>query len=317
VIIKLIDRIQQDFEKKQMYKEIDAYIDFVRIEKRLSRHTVSAYAHDLRMMVEFFDKKHLNSVSNVKEPHILEFLVELHKSGMESRSIARHLVSVRSFFNFLRIEKIINDDPAAKIEFPKKWQRLPEVMTPGEVDVLLAVPNIKTPIGFRDHSILQLMYACGLRVSEVVGLALTQMTLGTTDDDQTFLVVMGKGSKERVVPIGKVARLALKEYLETVRPTFVAADSTDKVFLSRLGKGLTRQQLWKIIKRLVLKAGIKRHITPHTLRHSFATHMIERGADLRSVQTMLGHADITSTQIYTHVNTTHLREIYKKFHPRS
>jgi integrase/recombinase XerD len=190
-------------------------------------------------------------------------------------------------------------------------------MTIEEVDALLCAPDVKNDLGFRDHAILQLMYASGLRVSELVGLSISQLTIGTTEFDQTFLMTMGKGSKERVVPVGKAACNVVREYLETVRPRLKKEGSPDRIFLNRLGNGLTRQQLWNIIRRLAMKAGIRRHITPHTLRHSFATHMIERGADLRSVQTMLGHADITSTQIYTHVNTKHLKDIYKKFHPRA
>lgn len=301
-----------------MHNEIDLYINFIRIEKGLSPHTVSAYAHDLRGIVEYLEKRKITDVRSVKETDILDILVTLHKSGMESRSIARHLVSIRSFFNFLRREKIISDDPTAKVEFPKKWQRLPEVMTMEEVDALLGATNASTDLGLRDHVIMQVMYASGLRASEVVGLTLNQVTLGSTDFDQTFLMTMGKGSKERIVPVGKVACKALKEYLETVRPRLAkTSNPSDKIFVSKRGGAISRQQLWNIIKRLAMKAGIKRHITPHTLRHSFATHLIEHGADLRSVQTMLGHADISSTQIYTHVNTTHLKEIYRKFHPRA
>jgi len=297
--------------------QIDLYINYIRIEKRLAANTVSAYAHDLRRMADFFEKKGVTNVSGVGESHVLACLVDLHKNGMDSRSVSRHLVSFRGFFNFLRREKIIKDDPTAKIEFPKKWKKLPEVMTLDEVERLLAAPDLKATLGFRDFTILQLMYATGLRASEVVNLPLTQVTLGTTEFDQTFLTTIGKGSKERLVPIGKVAAKILREYIETVRPLLAKHSSPDQLFLSRNGDKLSRQQLWNIISALVKKAMIKRHVSPHTLRHSFATHLIERGADLRSVQTMLGHSDISTTQIYTHVNTTHLKEIYKKFHPRA
>ena len=300
-----------------MFHEVDAYLDYIRVEKGLSSNTIEAYAHDLRRMCEFFEAKKITDIKSVYEPHILAFLVFLHRGKMESSSVSRNLVAVRSFFRFLRREKLIDDDPTTKIEFPKKWLRLPEVMTIGEVDALLAASDLKNDFGFRNHAILQLMYACGLRVSEVINLSLNQITLGTTNYDLTFLMTMGKGSKERIVPIGKVACLVLKEYLEIVRPRLTKEKPSDKLFLSRFGRAMTRQQLWKIIKKMARKAGIKRDIKPHTLRHSFATHLIEHGADLRSVQTMLGHADISSTQIYTHVNTTHLKEIYKKFHPRA
>lgn len=300
-----------------MYNEIDSYINYVRVEKGLSGNSVSAYAHDLKVLADFFESKGIKNLNDVREPHILAFLVYLHKGGMESRSVSRHLVSTRGLFRFLRREKMIDYDPSEKIEFPKKWHRLPEVMTISEVDAVLGAPDVKTSFGFRDFAILQIMYASGLRVSEVVNISLNQLTLGTTDFDQTYLVTMGKGAKERIVPIGHVACKVLKEYIETIRPGLAKTNSPDKLFLSRFGRGLSRQQLWNIITGLARKAGIKRKITPHTLRHSFATHLIERGADLRSVQTMLGHADISSTQIYTHVNATHLKELYKKFHPRA
>jgi integrase/recombinase XerD len=300
-----------------MYPELDQYINFIKIEKGLSPNTIESYSHDLRRLCEFLEQKKIASLNNVEESHILAFLIFLHKHEMDSRSVSRNLVSVRSFFKFLRREKIIKDDPTAKVEFPKKWQKLPEVMPVSEVDRLLTAPDLNDSLGFRNYAILQLMYASGLRVSEVVNLSLNQLTLGTTDFDQTYLMTMGKGSKERIVPVGKQARQVLKEYIETVRPKFANTSSPDRLFLSRHGNELTRQQLWNIITKLVRKAGIKRHVTPHTMRHSFATHLIEHGADLRSVQTMLGHADITSTQIYTHMNTTHLKDLYKKFHPRS
>ena len=300
-----------------MYPEIDLYLDYIRVEKGLSPNSIGAYAHDLRLMAEFFEKKQIKDLNTVREPSILAFLVDLHKSGIGSRSVARHLVSVRGFFAFLRREKKIDYDPTAKVDFPKKWFKLPEVMSVEEVDRILAAPDVKMPLGFRDHAIMQVMYASGLRVSELVNLTLNQLTMGTTEFDQAYIVTMGKGSKERVVPLGKTAVAALREYIETVRPLFANKGSPDNVFLSRRGQRLTRQQLWNIITGLAKKAGIRRDISPHTLRHSFATHMIERGADLRSVQTMLGHADISSTQIYTHVDTVHLKELYKKFHPRA
>ncbi len=300
-----------------MFDKIDSYIGHIRVEKGLSENTVSAYSRDLRGLIEFFEKKNIKDLNTVQEHHILALLVHLHKGGMDSRSVSRHLVSVRGFFNYLRREKMIATDPTAHIEFPKKWFRLPEVMSMEEIDRLLAAPNTNTNNGFRDHAIIQLMYATGLRVSEVAKLSLNQLTLGTTDFDQTFLLTMGKGSKERIVPIGHVAVKVVKEYISDVRPRIAKPSSPDNLFLSRFARGLSRQQIWNIVTGLVRKAAIKRKVSPHTLRHSFATHLIERGADLRSVQTMLGHADISSTQIYTHLDKTHLMSIYKKFHPRA
>ncbi len=302
-----------------MFPEIDQFLNYVRIEKRLSSNTVSAYAHDISRFALYLEKKGVANLNSARDVHILAYLVELHKSGIEGRSISRNLVSLRGMFKFLVREKLIDSDPSVQIEFPKKWHRLPEVMTLEEVDKLLAAPDTNTSFGFRNHAIIQLMYASGLRVSEVVNLTLNQLSLGETNlkDEIRFLMAMGKGSKERIVPIGHIARNVLDEYIRTVRPLLSKQNSPDNVFLSRFGRKISRQQLWKIITRLARKAGIKRQVKPHTLRHSFATHLIERGADLRSVQTMLGHSDISSTQIYTHVNTTHLKEIYKKFHPRA
>lgn len=299
-----------------MQEMIDVYLDNVSIEKGLSVNTVKAYARDLISMASYFKEKGVLDVKEASEEHLLAFLVHLHKSGMDSRSISRHLVSIRMFFKFLLHERYISANPCEFIEFPKSWFRLPDVLTLEEVDALLAAPNINDNFGMRNNAMIQLMYATGLRASEVVGLTLTNITLGTTDYDQTFLITMGKGSKERMVPIGHIARKAVLEYLETARPFLAKKNSPDKLFLSRFGRGMTRQQLWNIIERYVMIAGIKKHVSPHTLRHSFATHLIERGADLRSVQTMLGHASVNSTQIYTHLDRMHLKEMHKKFHPR-
>ncbi len=300
-----------------MHEQIDTYLDYLRVEKGLSKNTIDAYSRDLRQMADFFESKRATSLKQISDTHILALLVQLHKLKMDSRSVARHLVTVRGLFKFLKREKYIKDDPTALIEFPKKWHKLPKVMMMDEVEALLSAADLNSKLGLRNYAIIQLMYATGLRASEVVNLTTNQVNMGMTDYDQAYLITMGKGSKERIVPLGRVACKAIKEYLETLRPSLAKKRNTDKLFVSRLGRHLSRQQLWNIVKALAKKAKIKTEITPHTLRHSFATHLLENGADLRSVQTMLGHSDISTTQIYTHVNKTRLREIYKKFHPRA
>jgi len=300
-----------------MHEQIDTYLDYLRVEKGLSKNTIDAYSRDLRQMADFFESKRATSLKQISDTHILALLVQLHKLKMDSRSVARHLVTVRGLFKFLKREKYIKDDPTALIEFPKKWHKLPKVMMMDEVEALLSAADLNSKLGLRNYAIIQLMYATGLRASEVVNLTTNQVNMGMTDYDQAYLITMGKGSKERIVPLGRVACKAIKEYLETLRPSLSKKRNTDKLFVSRLGRHLSRQQLWNIVKALAKKAKIKTEITPHTLRHSFATHLLENGADLRSVQTMLGHSDISTTQIYTHVNKTRLREIYKKFHPRA
>ncbi len=291
---------------------VDNYIMHLRVERHLSAKTVEAYSHDLRRFSEFVGKKGAALPGDVSEPHVLSFLVLLHREKIGSRSVARYLSALRGFFKFLIKEKEIKNDPIAKIESPARWQKLPKFLTLSDVDSLLAQPDKKTDLGLRDHAIIQVMYASGLRISELAGLTLERLNL-----QQGFVIIMGKGSKERLVPVGRSALDAVNEYLGSARPRLTKGRLSDHLFVGREGEGLSRQRLWEIIKANAKKAGIKINVTPHMLRHSFATHLLERGADLRSVQTMLGHADIATTQIYTHVTTKHLQDLYKKFHPRA
>lgn len=292
--------------------DIDFYINYLRVERQLAKNSVDAYAHDLRRLSEFLVKKGLDDASTITENDILPFLVFLGKEELTSRSVTRELVVLRGFFSFLAREKRIKNDPTSQIEFPGRWKKLPHVLSIQQVDDLLAQPDRNNILGIRDHAILQLFYASGLRISEMSGLTMDRANL-----QQGYCMPFGKGSKERVVPMGGVAIEAITEYLKKSRPKLAGGHLTDHIFLSRRGTKISRQRLWEIIKFYARQAGIKINVTPHMLRHSFATHLIERGADLRVVQMMLGHADISTTQIYTHVSREHLKNLYKKFHPRA
>lgn len=289
---------------------IDIYLNYLKVEKHLADNTLQAYGRDLRFFSEYLHEMGPKDLKKVSEEDILRFIASLRKRGVKSRSIARVLTSVRMLFRFLIREHLMDDDPSGKIEFPKIGSRLPRTMNMVQVDSLLSQPMVGTAIGLRDYAMLQLMYATGMRVSELVGVKINSLNL-----DGGYLRVFGKGSKERIIPIGSEAIRALQKYIDSVRDK--NGDLSEHLFVGNKGAGLTRQAFWNRIKGYAKKAGIKINISPHMLRHSFATHLLEGGADLRSVQTMLGHADVMTTQIYTHVSAKHLRDLYKKFHPRS
>ncbi len=293
-------------------RHIDDYLTYIKVEKHLSPNTLEAYARDLRRLSHFLMGRSLSDIQKIEESDILEFLISLHNADMTSRSVTRTLVTIRGFFSRLTIEKKITANPSAKIEFPAKWKKLPHVLTIAQVDALLDQPDRRTILGVRDNAILQLFYASGLRISEIATMEVDRINL-----QQGFCLPFGKGSKERVVPMGKSAIEAITEYLDMARGRLGKKFICDKLFLSRLGKGLSRQRLWGMIKTYAKSAGISINVTPHMLRHSFATHLIENGAELRFVQVMLGHADISTTQIYTHVSRAHLKSLYDKFHPRA
>lgn len=299
---------------------IDEFLDYVKVERGLSLNTVESYQRDLLKYSEFLQK---NVPKNTSGPAIislgksdlrrliLSYLVYLHQKKLSSKSIARNLVSIRVFYKFLLSEGHIQDTPTQDIESPKVWRTLPKVLTTDEVNRLLSKPNLKTIQGIRDRAIIELLYASGLRISELTSLKSTDIHF-----EAGYLKAYGKGAKERMVPFGESAMMAMKRYLEA-RKKWDPLHQVPIFFLSRLAKKLTRQAVWLILKKYAMEAGVSKNIFPHILRHSFATHLLERGADLRAVQLMLGHADISTTQIYTHVNREHLREIYKKFHPRA
>lgn len=294
-----------------MHAELAAFLNYVRVEKGLAGNTVEAYRRDLDKFLTFVERRKL-TLQKVRREDVVEFLRSLYSQKLDSRSVARHLASVRNFFKFLCLEKIVNQDPSADIESPKIWKTLPKYLSPEEVDRLLAQPQAATSLGGRDKAMLELLYSTGLRVSELVNLK-----LGDLQFEMGYLRCLGKGSKERLIPVGKPALKAVEKYLRSARPRLVGERLTPQLFVNRHGRRLTRQGFWKILRAYGRRAGIKTPLTPHRLRHSFATHLLERGADLRSVQLMLGHADISTTQIYTHVIQERLKQIYRQHHPRA
>jgi integrase/recombinase XerD len=291
---------------------IDAYLAHLAVERSVSPHTLESYGRDLRRFLEHMEKRGVPDLFGARENDIIEFLLALAKEGLVARSRARVLSAVRGFYRFHVREATTAQNPAAQIELPRPGRRLPEFLTVDEVERLLAAPDVKTREGLRDRAMLELLYATGLRVSELTGLETAQVKL-----QAGYLVAMGKGRKQRVVPIGETALTLVERYLDEARPRFAKARPSPFLFLTSRGGPMTRQGFWKLLRGHALRAGISKPLSPHKLRHSFATHLVERGADLRAVQTMLGHADISTTQIYTHVSQGHLRKLYDKFHPRA
>ena len=284
------------------------FLDFLSVEKGLARNTVESYERDLRKYLIYMKGK---SHDEITQNDVVSYLSHLSSSGLSMPSIARGLAAVRGLHRYLIIDGLARTDPTVNLETPRGWKRLPKTLSTAEVDALLAQPDTTTPIGLRDKAMLELLYATGLRVSELVGLVLQDINL-----ERGFLMVMGKGSKERAVPMGEVAAAAVGRYLERGRADLLDGTESDRLFISSRRRGITRQMFWERIKFYALKAGIRTAISPHTLRHSFATHLLDNGADLRAVQAMLGHSDISTTQIYTHVSRERLRKIHHRYHPR-
>ncbi len=290
---------------------VDRYLNYILIEKGLSANTISSYSADLSAFIAFAIDHGLNSIEQTDSAVILKYLIELRKSGLNAKSRARHLVSLRGFYKFLLHEKIIPQDPTAIIDLPKTGLKLPEVLSIEDISRLLQIPDSNKPRGIRDAAMIELLYAAGLRVSELINMKLQDIHL-----EAGFVRVFGKGNKERVVPIGSYAQEKTKKYIQQARPSLLKKTTSPYLFIAWAGKPMTRQGFWKLLKKYAVLAGIEKEIKPHLLRHSFASHLLEGGADLRSVQLMLGHADISTTQIYTHVAQDHLRTIHDKFHPR-
>ncbi|HCG74131.1 MAG TPA: site-specific tyrosine recombinase XerD [Nitrospina sp.] len=292
---------------------IQEFSDYLRIEKRNSPHTVSAYRRDLsRFSAEFAGQK----VDSVTTANIRDFLISLREQGLSPASVARSLSSIKSFFKYLCQDKQFQDNPAEILETPKRWRKLPDVLSSEDVDNLLKCPDLESVLGLRDKAMLEILYASGLRVSELINLQVSQL-----DMQVGYLRTLGKGSKERIVPIGAMAKRAVENYILNSRPALVSrrkdGGKSEQLFVTRRGRGMTRQGFWKLLKGYVTQANIRASVSPHTLRHAFATHLLERGADLRSVQQMLGHSDISTTQIYTHILGKRMLEIHQQFHPRS
>lgn len=294
-----------------MEAHIRTFLNYLRVEKGLSPNTIQAYRRDMAKFNEFAAKQKL-AANQIERRHVVDFLRTLYLRKLDSRSVARHLVTIRHFFRFAFTEGFINEDPAINIQAPKFRQALPEFLTVEEVDRLLAQPDVNTTTGLRDKAMIELLYSTGLRVSELCGLktADVQMEVGC-------LRCIGKGNKERLVPVGRRALETVHEYLKKSRPEILGEKTSPYLFASRTGAAINRIIFWKVLGGYGRKAGLRKTLSPHMLRHSFATHLLDRGADLRSVQMMLGHADIATTQIYTHVVEERLKQVYKAHHPRA
>jgi integrase/recombinase XerD len=294
---------------------INAYFNYIKVEKGLSSNTVAAYSRDLKKFA-LFAKENGIELDSISRDHVVEFLTRLYRAKLDSRSVARHLVSVRNFFKFALAENFTNVDPTLNMESPKVRKSLPSYLRSEDVDKLLARPDVNTPLGARDRAIFELLYSSGLRVSELVSLRVSDL-----DIRMGCLRCIGKGDKERLVPVGRKAMSAVEHYLKTSRPLLLGklkgTQPVPYLFLNNSGMRIGRIAVWRMLAVAGRLAGIRGALSPHKLRHSFATHLLERGADLRSVQLMLGHADISTTQIYTHVIEERLKEIYKAHHPRA
>lgn len=290
---------------------VTAFLNYAQVEKGLSANTLAAYRRDLAKFAAFCQAQR-RPLAGVTRDDVVGFLGSLYKRRLDSRSVARHLVALRGFFRFAVAEGWVPAAPTENLESPKGWKKLPSHLSLEEVDRLLAQPDVSTPLGLRNKAMLDLLYSTGLRVSELVGLRVSDLQM-----DMGCLRCVGKGDKERLVPVGKQALASVRQYLREVRPGLQRRGPTPYLFLNRLGTKMSRVAFWMIIARYGRQAGLRRGLSPHKLRHSFATHLLERGADLRSVQLMLGHADISTTQIYTHVVQERLKHIYKAHHPRA
>ncbi|WP_156289286.1 site-specific tyrosine recombinase XerD [Oceanobacillus salinisoli] len=291
---------------------LEDYFHFLQIEKGLSDNTLKSYKRDLRDYKLYIEKvAQKSSWESVGRNDIIGFLYMLKDSGKSSATISRHISSIRSFHQFLVREQLVQQDASLHIETPRKERKLPDVLSQKEIESLLAIHE-NSPLAIRNKAMLELMYATGLRVSEIITLKVSDLHL-----TMGFVQCFGKGSKERIVPIGDVAIKAVEDYLQQARNQLVKQNANHVLFVNQHGRPLSRQGFWKILKKIALDAGISKKITPHTLRHSFATHLLENGADLRIVQEMLGHEDISTTQIYTHVTKTRLKDMYKTYHPRA
>ncbi len=295
-----------------MDRYVEDFIHFLAVERGLSRNTLAAYERDLGDWLDYLESVNITHANEADYRVFVNYLQLEREKGHKTATVSRHLSSIRSFYSYLQQEGIIIADPSQLIDSPKPDRRLPKALTLQEVEMLLSAPDISKPYGQRDKAMLELLYATGLRVSELVALNVADLNVHAS-----FLRCYGKGSKERIVPVGHYAMKAMELYLLQIRPILVNSSLEEAIFVNHSGLRMTRQGFWKLIKKYAKVAGIRTPLSPHTLRHSFATHLLENGADLRSVQEMLGHADIGTTQIYTHVTKTHLQRAYENSHPRA
>lgn len=294
-----------------MNEYLDLFLNYLLVEKGLARNTLESYSRDIVKYLDFLEKKRCPSPDEIRPVDVATFIASLKDAGLGARSRARVLSAVRMFHRYLLIENYSGTNPSTIIEAPKTVQKLPEVLNMRETDALLAAPGGTDAVDIRDRSMLNLLYATGLRVSELVALKLANVNTAAG-----YLLTYGKGDKERLVPMGETASASVADYIGTVRREQDRGGDNQFLFLTRLGDRMSRQSFWNIIKKRAMQAGISKNISPHTLRHSFATHLLENGADLRSVQIMLGHSDLSTTQIYTHVTRERLKKIHEQFHPR-
>ena len=307
-----IARSQQRRNLSALEIQFGKYFDYLRLEKQVASNTFVSYEFDLTAYKDFLAQATIDSAAMVRETHISEFIRSLHKKSLSPRSIARTMSAVRGFHRFLIGEEIAANDPTQNVDSLKRTRSLPGVLSVAEVDKILEQPDLTAPLGIRDRAILETLYATGMRVSELVGLKQSNLLV-----EEELVLVFGKGSKERLVPIGRSAREWIAQYQKNGRAIYAKkGKSQDVLFLNVRGTGMTRQAIWNIMKNYAKAAHINKVVHPHTFRHSFATHLLEGGADLRAVQEMLGHADISTTQIYTHIDREYLKEVHKTFHPR-
>jgi integrase/recombinase XerD len=292
---------------------VDAYLDHLRVERRLAAHTLESYGRDLEALAAYAAGAE-RQVESLDRAALEAFVRQQMANGLSPRSVARRVAAIRGFYRFLVLDRRLEHSPADDLQPPRAWPALPKLLSMSEVDTLIAQPDVATPLGLRDRAMIELLYATGLRVTELVNVRFGDLHL-----DEEYLTCVGKGSKERLVPIGEQAAEWIRRYQHDARPELAdaAPKARDTVFVNARGGRMTRVGFWKILKRYGRAAQLPRTLSPHVLRHSFATHLLENGADLRAIQLMLGHADLSTTQIYTHVLETRLRAVYDRFHPRA
>ena len=294
-----------------MNQLIDEYLNYLSVEKGASPNTIDGYSRDLNRYAAFVSDLGIQDIGKIGSEELISYLARLKGGGLAANSVNRALAALRGFYKYLLRMKKVDSTPVAHIELAKVWIHLPDVLSREEMNRILAQPGSATPAALRDAAMLELMYATGIRVSELIGL-----TVNSINWQVGYLVAMGKGGKERIVPVGKTAYDQVRQYIDGARPLLLKGRENDSLFLNRSGKGFSRQGFWKIVKKYAAKVNLEKKVHPHTFRHCFASHLLEGGADLRSVQIMLGHADISTTQIYTHVTRERLKEIHRKYHPR-
>jgi len=295
-----------------MKKLLDQFLNHLSLEVGLSANTIDSYGRDLKRYIKFLQERKVDSVDKITGKYITDLIVLMSKMGLRPSSIARNLTSIRSFHKFLVTEGYSDSNPAGALESPKLWRKLPTVLNVKEIEKLLDKPTEDDPLSLRDKAILEFLYATGVRISELIKIKRKDVL-----SEVELVRVTGKGQKERIIPVGKIALGSVKRYLQEARPKLAKQNSEDFLFLNRRGGPFSRMGLWKILRKYVTQAGIKKKVSPHTIRHSFATHLLKAGADLRAVQEMLGHADISTTQIYTHLDREYLKQEHRDYHPRS